>query len=404
MNRFMLVGCAVLLAAAMLACPLGCKKRKARSHAPVAQPAPIVLPDRQACSQWGKMVEQTISAGDPNYLISTFDVDQLARRMLVNVKLPADANPAVVERGFVTGSRNAMPRVPQALARECAAGSKYKYIRVKDRSGQRVVLMRMLDAQGAVLYHEWLMTTVGGQVRAVDVYLIIAGQYMSETIAPVLTQAFARRPGDATMQDVLALMQHIKNKQWDQAMHAYRRLPPEVQKTKPVMLAHVDAAENISEVEGRKAQADYLALFGEDASSALIRLLHYSSLRKYDECMRMLDILERDLGNDAYLYYFRSNVWLKKGDLQQAQNFALWSIKAEPDFEDAWWTQVTVSLQKQDFAETSRLLKHIEEVLGVGIADLTQVEEYAEYVKSPQYEAWMASRPSAQTPATPPRP
>ena len=44
---------------------------------------------------------------------------------------------------------------------------------------------------------------------------------------------------------------------------------------------------------------------------------------------------------------------------------------------------------EKDFDETSRLLDTIAENFEIEFIDMTEIPEYAEYVKSPQYSEWL---------------
>ena len=61
------------------------------------------------------------------------------------------------------------------------------------------------------------------------------------------------------------------------------------------------------------------------------------------------------------------------------------AIAAEPTLEDPYWTLVQISLDEKKFDETARLLTRIEKTFGLTLGDLTDVDVYAEFVKSAEY-------------------
>ena len=55
----------------------------------------------------------------------------------------------------------------------------------------------------------------------------------------------------------------------------------------------------------------------------------------------------------------------------------------------------------KDFGEVTRLLDRIDASFEIEFYDLTQIPEYAEYVKSPEYEKWLESREQKQPESDP---
>lgn len=386
MSRLPRVSCAVLTALVVLGVALACKRR-------ASPPAPLIAPSAAACDAWGRRVERSLAVGDASFMLHSIDYDQLGKRVLVGVTLPKGDRQRQ-ERAFLAGLRSEMRALPEELVRQNAAGASYRYLRVKHRRGQAVVLFRMLDERGRVNYHEWLMTVVGGTARAVDMYGYVGGQYVSDMMRPLIAQGFGSGLPDGSLRGIQRVTSHYQRQQWDQTLQAIRRLPPEVQQTKMIMLMRIGAAQNVSDAAYRQALEDYAASFGEDASAALVTLDHSFLQQRYDECLKKLDILERDLGADGHLYCLRANVWLEKGDLRQARDSALRAAQAEPELKEAWWAQLRVSLRASDDAETARLLAHMEQGLGIEIGDISKIAGYQGFVQSPEYRQWQASRRS----------
>ncbi len=55
-------------------------------------------------------------------------------------------------------------------------------------------------------------------------------------------------------------------------------------------------------------------------------------------------------------------------------------------------TLVALNLETKDFGEVNRLLEQIAAEFDLEFGDLTQIPEYAEYVKSPEYQNWLESQ------------
>jgi hypothetical protein len=56
---------------------------------------------------------------------------------------------------------------------------------------------------------------------------------------------------------------------------------------------------------------------------------------------------------------------------------------------DAYWARITVALKEKDHADTLAWLKKIVEKCAMEFEDLMKLDDYAEFVKSPQYAEWL---------------
>ena len=60
---------------------------------------------------------------------------------------------------------------------------------------------------------------------------------------------------------------------------------------------------------------------------------------------------------------------------------------------DAYWLLVSLSLTRKSFTTTAELLTKIRDDLGVPLADLAQLPDYADFVRSPAFAQWQKSSP-----------
>ena len=66
------------------------------------------------------------------------------------------------------------------------------------------------------------------------------------------------------------------------------------------------------------------------------------------------------------------------------------AAQREPTLVAAYWSLISVALARKDYAETARLLTRIRG-MGVQLADLTTIPEYAGFVDSIEYRKWLAA-------------
>ena len=70
---------------------------------------------------------------------------------------------------------------------------------------------------------------------------------------------------------------------------------------------------------------------------------------------------------------------------------ALWRkvISYDPTLTDPYYTLLNLSLENRDFDETTHLLVGFLADAGMKYDDLTQQEEFEEYIKSEAYQDWL---------------
>ena len=61
---------------------------------------------------------------------------------------------------------------------------------------------------------------------------------------------------------------------------------------------------------------------------------------------------------------------------------------------DAYWNMLTLTVQSKQFEKTFLYLLEVEQRFRLQMDDLTTVPDYAEFVKTPEYQEWL-KRPAA---------
>jgi hypothetical protein len=95
------------------------------------------------------------------------------------------------------------------------------------------------------------------------------------------------------------------------------------------------------------------------------------------------------VGGDPYLDAVRAGVRAAQGDLEGVRHFARRAVEREPSLIQGHWVLVSASLQVKDYDETLARLKEIDQKFDIEFEDLTQVPDYAGFVKSPAYAKWL---------------
>lgn len=294
------------------------------------------------------------------------------------------------------------------LASQVAAvikqGGDYRLLGMDSIGGQPRARFRLLlpDSAGFNYHLLTFHREESGDVRIRDVYDALTGEVLSQTLRraflPFLAKAGVSGLGPTDVlalkhaDDLSRLAELVRQQQFAESLELQRGLPPELQSRKHLLLIRVQAAQWVSEADYEAAIGEFSRHFPDDASADLLSLDGLVLKESYDRALSSVDRIDRLIGGDPYLHVVRAGIHYQAERPQEAEDAARRAIAGDPTLEDAYWQITTISLDARDFDTTRETLTLLRDRLKVELQDLTQVPEYAEFVKSPQYRQWMAEK------------
>jgi tetratricopeptide (TPR) repeat protein len=406
-SRILVRSSLVVLAALAILGLSACEKRQtsktpSTADVPVSVAAHGQTPTDDECRQFAKALEAAVASGDVAAINRLIDWEVILERATARIDIPADAR-----NGFLIGARKAL-NGPASIAGQLAAepkkGGQYKLLRIHtDGEQQKRVLFRLLDAKQRLNYHDMLLVRqAGGGVRAADMYVFATAEMISQTFrrgyiplaAEASKSAIARLTQSESdfikhVKDFQEITSNVRGGRPQQALDIYARLPDSLKKDKNLLMLRVAAASAVDEQQYDEAMNALRTLYPDDPCVDLIGLDSHFIHKKYAAARKAIDRLDKSLGGDPYLDVLRASVYLAEKHYQEARECAVRAAKAEKDLVSAYWTQVTIALEQKDFDEVAKLLVFIEKGLHLELSDPTTAPEYAEFVKSPQYQKWL---------------
>jgi tetratricopeptide (TPR) repeat protein len=406
-SRILVRSSLVVLAALAILGLSACEKRQtsktpSTADVPVSVAAHGQTPTDDECRQFAKAWEAAVASGDLAAINRLIDWEVVLDRATADIEVPAKGRNA-----FLGGVRKVLngPRgLSGQLAAESKNGGQLKLLRIHtDDEQQKRVLFRVLAAQRGLNYHDLLVVRqADGNVRAADIYIFATAEMVSQTFR----RSYISVAADASKSAIARLTQsesdyvkHVKDFQEiissvhsgrpQQALDIYARLPDSLKKDKNILVLRVAAASAVDEQQYDEAMDALRTCCPDDPCVDLIGLDSYFIHKKYAAARKAIDRLDKSLGGDPYLDVLRASAYLGEKRYQEARECAVRAAKAEQDLVSAYWTQVTIALEQKDFDEVTKLLVFIEKDLHVELSDLTTAPEYAEFVKSPQYQKWL---------------
>ena len=144
----------------------------------------------------------------------------------------------------------------------------------------------------------------------------------------------------------------------------------------------------------KKELESFAANHGDNPRYAFILVDYYFYQGQYDKALKALVNVIKRYKNDASLLTLRANILMLKKDYATAYQDIALALKNEPDYEDAYWTATTITLNEQKFDKTLIWLKQLEERFGYNFAaeNFAGQETYKDFILSDEYKNWIKSK------------
>ena len=247
-------------------------------------------------------------------------------------------------KAFIRGAKqSAETTYMQQLAMLVSQGGELALLRIRGDEHERRALLRMITPNNGVTYNDMLLTKdAAGVVRAVDIYSYASGEYVSAPVRRLYMQAVASEP---TLMGKLAgkknemvskalmfqeLTQKTLSGQYQEVVDLFKRMSPDMQHEKNVLVAYVSASAHLGEEQYTAAMDELRKAFPNDPGIDLMLVDGFILRKHYDEAIQAIDRIDKSLGGDPFLDVLRSNIYMAKGDDHAARSSARRAAEREP--------------------------------------------------------------------------
>ncbi|MEM1262835.1 MAG: hypothetical protein AAGH76_10600 [Pseudomonadota bacterium] len=275
-----------------------------------------------------------------------------------------------------------------------------KYLRTMDRNRP---VVRVNFVNGGLEYILISMREVAGELVAVDLYLMTAGRTLSASAG--LASQIMLKPSNALLtrlfgedyranQPMAAKFRLIgelrREGDLQGAYDLIQSLPDSVRDNRLMVDTAVQLTSHLDETEYRKQLTRLGTLYGDDESAGLTLINYYLTTGDYDKAESTINRLVRFLGEDAALANIQAVVAMDAKKYELAEQYGLRAIELEPDFEDAYWTLVTIALEQRNFDGVTVGLQRLEKVFNYEFTpDGFDPEVFGQYTQSESMKKWL---------------
>ncbi|MEK7466958.1 MAG: hypothetical protein AAB074_06030 [Planctomycetota bacterium] len=373
------------LAAALLALPLA-----ARAQAPETL-------DEKACMEVVKKIEAAVAAADGEAFDEVLGLRVILEKIVKDLETE-DKN----KKDFIEGVMSAS--LGTQITDQLTAGGTIKFLRLHVVDGRTRALFRMLNPNGGVNYHDWILVKDGDGARTEDLYIYLMGESLARTFKREFLKGIAvmsKAPGNLKgwekdfldAQPKVAEMQAaVKDGDSKKALKIYNDLPQTVREDKLTMIQRVSIALEVGDAEYTAALADWEKLFPGDPSMDLMQIDAFAMKGEFEKSADVVARLAKTIGGDPFLDGMRAGLFLQAGKLDEATASAEKAAKEEKGLALPHFVLLQVSLKKKDHAATVRELTVLEKECGVPILDFEAEEGFESFVESEEYKKWKEGR------------
>ena len=325
-SRLPLLALALLLIA-------GCFGEKKAPAAPT-----LAAPTEAEAQQFAQEFIEAVTKPNVQRAAMMIDWDILLARATADTYAPPR-----FRAGFLKGAKETAQSASyvQQLAKGVEQGAQIKLLSIRGDEGGRSALLRILHSNGGVTYNEMLLTKSDGVVRAADVYVYATGEYMSDTMKRMYKFAAGSEPTfmermQKKKNPVVRIAQQYKQMtetvaagKNQEAVELFKQMPEELRKEKTMLVAYVTASASLDDAQYEAAIDELKKAFPNDSGIDLMLIDGFILKQRYDDALKAIDRLDRDLNGDPYLDILRSNVCIIKGDSYNASRYGQRAVERE---------------------------------------------------------------------------
>lgn len=352
-------------------------------------------PIQTAYTEFAKLVEKTISRGDPRFMLEHMDYPQMLKLAREKLSIPHSDIVELEKRMKDAG-------MPAALARELQFGAQFCFVRLRELNGEWRALYRLLGRDG-VQYHELILrTNEQREIRIADAYSHHSGARVSEWVYRFMLPLAAQQNKQfaATLSaDEQVFAEHINaiagmqdlmlNARYREALSSYEVMPEGLKRQRDVAVMRIACAKQAGQAEYAEALKDFCKRFEGDPHTDLALLKAYVVLKQDDLAFKAIDRFEKTIGGEAYIDQIRAFMYYRREDYTKARTHARKALEADPRIIRAYYVLFDCALFEKNYAEVSRLLDELNKNLPDNNLNLEQESNFKDFLQSQEYRDWL---------------
>jgi len=346
-------------------------------------------------------IESAISENDSDKFNQLIDFNLFIKRVLSPLSSISKANKQSFRKGFMSSSSRFSERLIEGLKNAIATR-----LKVQEESQTIRAMYRFDLGEEGYNYLEFILVkNKQGDYKIVDWYSHISAEYVSATVSQLLVFAL---PGDGVIKEFMRIVNGDKQeiKRITQALaafsqsrdprpfvEAYEKSGDVIKSNSSISMLYLLVAGQLNDMAiYERALRNFAKYHGKNPRFSFAMVDHYYFLGEYGNAIQAINRFERVIGvADPALYFLRANTYMEAKNYPESIKQSRQAIKLDPNFEDAYWTQVNVQISMSNFNQAIDTLKLIESRFGYAF-ETTDFENEAVYLplmQSKEFKQWL---------------
>jgi hypothetical protein len=248
---------------------------------------------------------QAANQGDAETCGRIFDVSAMIARQNTDLDVPVDFRDA-----FVAGVKASWTEFPNFAK----SGGDYAVLRVVDRVDGPHVIVRMMQQQYSINYHELIFSRdERGMARISDVYVMTMGETMgaifrrlllagyADEHSPSMSKVFSSQAQAIEIGRLLKSIPSLVETDPKLALKEIAKLPTALRNEKGMLMLRLNAASSIDETEYNTAYQAFAKAFPEDSSLDLHSISYHFNRGEFLASRAAVERLNIAVGGDTKL-------------------------------------------------------------------------------------------------------
>ncbi|WP_299837142.1 hypothetical protein [uncultured Tenacibaculum sp.] len=342
----------------------------------------------------GYAIDSTLFNGDNKYFDKIYDIKLLTDRFFIKTN---DKELLKFNLGFYKGFSSSFTFGKEML-KQISTGSEYTFLR-SYKEGENYFLLFRLYGDSGLNYHKHLVEFINGEPKISDTYIYLSGEYFSETIKFIydgsvrnrnLLRRILNRSENADLKKIELFKVYKDQNDFKKVIELYESLSEKSKKRKIFMIYSLLASKNLEDSIYMKYIKSYEKEYPNDPSLYLISMDGFIIKEQYDKAIATLDKLDKSIGGDEFLDYFRGNCYYLKKDFVKAAEYFEKLMINYPNFFDGIDSLLTVYVESKENEKAIHILDVFTEKFELEKESLKELVKinFPEFTKTKEYKNW----------------
>lgn len=342
-----------------------------------------------------KNIEKSIENNYTPYVDKLFDLELFGKQFMLQND---EADIATFNQSFIKEAKNNFS-LGETIREELGENGTYTFLTIKKNRKDTILVFQVLNYSG-LNYHELYLSHISGKYKIKNIYNYTRYELLSELMSRVyfqtLYERFPKRGGTENIyeQVMVEKYQHkisnlISKKKYQSALKKYHQLPSEIKNKKAVMLLAIKASSFTGEKNTKEVLDTYLNIFHSDCRIYLLPVDGLYMTGNYDKAIYYIDLIDKEVGGDPFLNYYRGKIENKAGNIQKAVWFYNQLNASMPDEQTGYFSLLELYIENNNYLAAIDILERIELNFGYYKQDLEpMLQDYSGFRNSDEYSQW----------------